>query len=64
MKVHDSAIFNEVREMGLNMFSIPRPNAEHGGLDLIYDPTKLLILNWFLNHLFNVIRLLSTVNSL
>ena len=52
MRVHDSAIFNEVREMGLNMFSIPRPNGEQGGLGLIYDPTfftdikKTFSLSW------------------
>ena len=38
MTVNDEAIVNEVREMGMKMYSIPREHGEHGGLGLIYNP--------------------------
>ena len=38
MKAKDTAIFNEVKEQGLKMFSVPRENGGHGGLAVIFNP--------------------------
>ena len=39
MKSHDSAILNEVEEMSLKMFSLPRDKGDHGGLGVVYKPS-------------------------
>ena len=38
MNINDTAIFNEVKEMGMKMYSVPRKSGGHGGLGLIYNP--------------------------
>ena len=38
MKAHDTAITNEIEELGFKIFSVPRSRGDHGGLGVIYKP--------------------------